>query len=487
MEETQPLPPRELKGRRKFGYSMGDLGMSLPNIFTGVFLFQYYVYTINLDSVLVSVGVTTQLIVSAFFAIIFGVIVDNKKPGKLGKRRPFLLIGLPIWFITTILTWFPPRGDPGIPAGLSTAIYFWVIILIRSISRSLLFNVYISMLPEQSQTSKNRESVASIRSAFAIISSVVALMMPLIIQSLLEDPKNAKWWTASGQIVLFYIPIIGICFAIFGFVSVLLIYFSVDETFHNNSDIGYKREKISLIGRFRQMSLPARDNNYRNIVIAGFFSGIAGKLLGLLVFPFQTYVLEFSSAQFFIYILISIFGKFGWYFVWMKLRKRNHILKSYSVVMLLGISGSFLGMFFFIRILAFNIQLVLYIITWSTVLGSMYSFPLFSIPITAALVQEAAENSEEKNVDIALSKISGAYYGLSSFIRSLGPASASLIVGFILSGVNKENPILLILLWCFIGVFYLIALIFIRRIKIKHISFFDHQVLEEVIEEIEED
>jgi len=479
MEETLPLPPRELKGKRKFGYSMGDLGMSLPNIFTGVFLVQFYVYTINLDFILVSVGVTTQLIVSAFFAIIFGVIVDNKKPGKLGKRRPFLLIGLPIWFLTTILIWFPPRGEPGATAGLPTAIFFWVIILVRSISRSLLFNVYISMLPEQSQTSKNRESVASVRSAFMIIASVVALMLPLIIQSMLEDPKNATWWTDSGKIILLYIPIIGIFFAIFGFISVLVIFFSVDETFHN-SNMDYKREKVSLIGRFRQMAVPARDHNYRNIVIAAFFSGIAGKLLGLLVFPFQTYVLNFAKAQFFIYILISIFGKFGWYFLWRKLRKRNHILKSYSTVMLLGVTGSFIGMFFFIRIFAFNIQLVLYIITWSTVLGSMYSFPLFSIPITAALVHEAAENSEEKNVDIALSKISGAYYGLSSFIRTLGPASASLIVGFVLSGANKEEPLLLILLWCYIGVFYLFAIIFIGRIKIKHISFFDHKVIEQV-------
>jgi len=479
MEETLPLPPRELKGKRLFGYSMGDLGMSLPNIFTGVFITTFYVYTINLDYLLVSVGITAQLIVSAFFAIIFGVIVDNKKPGKMGKRRPFLLIGLPVWFITTILIWFPPRAPQGNSLYLPTAIYFWVILIARSISRSLLFNVYISMLPEQSQTLKNRESVASVRSAFAILASVIALTLPLIIQSLLEDPKNAGWWTTSGQIVIFYIPIIGICFAIFGFISVLMIFFSVDETFHD-INIADKREKITLIGRFRQMAIPAKDHNFRNIVIAAFFSGIAGKLLGLLVFPFQTYVLEFSSVQFYIYILISIGGKFGWYFIWMKLRKRNHILKSYSYVMILGIIGSFLGMFFLIRILSFNIQVVLYIITWSTVLGSMYSFPLFSIPIQAALVHEAAENSEEKNIDIALSKISGAYYGLSSFIRTMGPAMASLIVGIILSGQNKENPLILILLWCSIGFFYIFALRYIRRIKIKHITFFKQEFIEEI-------
>lgn len=483
MEDTLPLPPpRELKGKRLFGYSMGDLGMSLANMFTGVYLFQYYVYTVNLNPILVSIGVSTQLIVGAFFAIIFGVIIDNKKPGKIGKRRPFLLIGLPIWFATTIFVWLPPWKCPdGNSLFLPTAIYFWVIILIRSISRSLLFNVYISMLPEQSQTLKNRESVASVRSAFSIIASVVALLLPLIIQSLLDDPSNAKWWTPSGKIVLFYIPIIGTCFAVFGLISVLLIFFSVDESFHDlNGET--KSEKVTILGRFRQMAIPARDSNYRNLIIAGFFGGIAGKTLGLLVFPFQTYVLNFTSGGFYTYVLISVFGKFAWYFFWMKIRKRNHILKSYTTTLILASSFSFIGTFFLIRFLPFEFQLALYIITWSTVLGSMYSGPLFAIPIRAALVHEAAENSEEKEVDVAMAKISGSYYGLSSFISSMGPAIASLLFGFILSGPNQENPIVLILLWCSMGIYYLLSLTFIRRIKIHHISFFDHtKKVEEIV------
>ncbi|KKK41059.1 MAG: hypothetical protein Lokiarch_46130 [Candidatus Lokiarchaeum sp. GC14_75] len=471
MVETLPSP-RELKGKRLFGYSMGDLGMSLPNIFTGVFIFQFYVYTINLNSILVSIGITTQLLVSAIFAVIFGVIVDNKKPSKMGKRRPFLLIGLPVWVATTILIWYPPwRCPPGNSFYLPTAAYFWIIIIIRSVSRSLLFNVYISMLPEQSQTQKNREKVASVRSAFMIIASVIALMLPLIVQSFLEDPKNAKWWDPSGKIVLTFIPLIGIGVAIIGLISVLIIFFSVDESFYK-SITNYKIEKVSLRDRVRQMSLPARDSNFKYIIISGFFGGVAGKLLGLLVFPFQTHVMEFTSALFFIYPLISVFGKFAWYIFWMKVRKRNHILKSYSITLALAVTGSFMGTFFLLRFVPFEIQLMFYIISWSTVLGSMYSFPLFSIPLSAAIIHEAAENSEEPNKDIAMSKISGSYYGLSSFVRTLGPATASLLAGFILVGKNEENPIILIFLFILMGFFFLGSLIAIRKIKVTHITFF---------------
>ena len=123
MEDSLP-PPRELNGKRLFGYSMGDLGMPLVNIFVGIYIIQFYVYTINLDALLVSIGIFAQLFLDALFAIIFGVVVDNKKPGKLGKRRPFLLIGLPIWFASTILIWLPPKAPEGNSLFLPTAIFF---------------------------------------------------------------------------------------------------------------------------------------------------------------------------------------------------------------------------------------------------------------------------------------------------------------------------------------------------------------------------
>ena len=181
---------------------MGSFGIILTNIFSEVFSFQYYVYTINLDSLLVSVGLSITIFISAIFAIIFGVVIDNKKPGRFGKRRPFLLIGLPIWVLTNIIIWFPPWKCPqNNSMFFPTALFFWVVTISKSICGTLIFNVYLSMLPEQSQTLKNRELVASIRVIFRIAASVIAIFLALVVQSMLDDPQHVKWWDPSGKVI----------------------------------------------------------------------------------------------------------------------------------------------------------------------------------------------------------------------------------------------------------------------------------------------
>ena len=51
-----------------------------------------------------------------------------------------------------------------------------------------MLTVHLSMLTEQSQTHKNRELIAAVSTLFRITSSVFALLLPLIVQSILPDP-----------------------------------------------------------------------------------------------------------------------------------------------------------------------------------------------------------------------------------------------------------------------------------------------------------
>ena len=457
---------RELKGKRLLGYTLGNFGMTLLNVFTFSFTFQFYVYTINLDAAFASIGLSFNIFISAFFSIVFGVIMDNKKPGKIGKRRPFLLYGLPFWIISSIIIWFPPWHSPqNNSLYLPTAIYFWVVTIIRALSGTLILNTYLSMLPEQSQTLKNRHSVASLRAFFMIIASVISLLLPLLVQSFLPDAENAKWYDPSGKIILFSIPLIGIVFTCVGLIAVLTIFYSVDESFHlNNSN--YNKKKVTLRSTFKQMAQPAKDHNYRNLVFVGFFLGISGSIFGYLLFPFQIYLLEFEKSEFLIYVIISISGKLGWYIIWRMVIKKKSLTGSYSLSLIFAATVAFTDILFLLSNIPYPLKIVLYVVSFGTILGTSYSGPLFGIPLGATLIQEAAVKIDASNVDETISNISGSYSGFSMFIGSLGGAIFSIVIGLLLTGNNKSNPIVITLLFSSQGIFYLIAVVFLRKIKL---------------------
>jgi Na+/melibiose symporter-like transporter len=460
------IVPRELHDFRLLGYTIGNFGLSLNNVFVSVFVFQFYVYTINLNSIFVSIGISLNLITAAIFSIIFGVISDNKKPGKLGKRRPLLFYGLPIWILTNILLWLPPWYCPeNNSMFIPTILYLWIVIIIKEIFGALILTVYSSMFPEQSQTRENREKVASVNTVFTIIASILSLMLPLIIESFLEDPGNIKWWEPSGKYILFYIPIIGIIFAIFGLIALILTFFSVNEKFY---DLILEKEnkKVSLRDKFQQMLKPAKDEKFRKFLAVNFNTNFSSKIMGIIVIPFLTYVLYFRASNFYIYIVVAIFAKFGWYFVWKKILKKRGLTKTFSSCIAFSVIASLLGLFFLIEIASFELKIVFFIITVGTVLGTIYGIGLFSSPVISVLVNEAAIKLEEENSDKAISELSGAYFGLSSFMASIGSAFASLMLGFILSGPNEENPIIITISFSIMGIFYLISLFYVRQIKI---------------------
>ena len=434
---------------------------------SGVFVFQYYVYTINLNSLLVSIGLTIQLIVAAFFSVLWGVIIDNKKPGKFGKRRPYLFYGLPIWVVTGILLWLPPWYSPKDNSMFwPTAIYFWVIITIKAIAGTSVIIAHASMFPEQSQTDENRQKIASVGTIGQIIASILGLLVPLAVQSTLTDPENVKWWNSSGKIILFYMPLIGATFSICALFCIVLTFFSVDESFHETT-LEEETEKVSLNMVFHQMIIPAKDKKYRKFMAMGLFSGISGRIVGLLIIPFLTYVLKFRGTDYFIYVIVSFSVKFGWYYFWKKIRERQALVKTFSLCMALSVIASFLELFFLIEILSFEFKIALFVISYGTVLGSMYSFGLFNGPVFSALVYEAAEETETKDLDEAVSAISGAYVGLATFIGSLGPAIASILIGIILMGPNQKSSSILTICLASTGIFYLIALLYLRQIKLE--------------------
>ncbi len=214
------------------------------------------------------------------------------------------------------------------------------------------------------------------------------------------------------------------------------------------------------------MAQPAKDHKYRNLVLTGFFMNISGSIFGFLLFPFQTYLLEFQQAEFLLYVIISLSGKLSWYVVWRFVIKKRPLVKSYTLALTFNVIVSFTDFLFLISNLPYAVKILLYVVSFGTILGTNYSIPLFGIPLGASLIHEAAARKNTSDVDETITTISGSYYGFSMFVSSLGAAFFQIIIGLILTGANKENPIIITILFGSQGFFYIIAISFLRRIKL---------------------
>ncbi len=483
MENTKKSSLRELHGTRLAGYSMGFFAIMLLLMLTESYSYNYYVYTIRLDSLLVSIGSTINMLSTGLSSIIFGVILDNTKPKKIGKRRPYILIGLPIWLVSAILVYFPPWLPPGaeliFPSTViywPTAIWYWGLNFLKAVFGSLLMITFSSILPEISQTLQNRKKTAMVATNLRIVSSIIGVSFPNIIQSLLEDTTNKGYWTPSGKFIMKIMPSVSIFFGIIAAILILIAFFSIDESFHLTEN---KFEKRTLRATFKNIFKPTKDKEYMKFMTAGVCAQASQYVLVFTIIPFIAYVLGRNlpkgeiSFLYILYIVISISLKFVWLFIWrFILKRKGNLLKTYKLNVIVIAIAAFLELFFFFEMHIF-LRIILFILSFGTVLGSMYSTNLFNSPLMNEMIDRAAENhlinnenkSEDKNQ--VVTQISGSYYGLFSMSFSILAAISSTIFGFIFQGGNSENPIILTLGLMSMGIFHVVALVSLKRLKVK--------------------
>ncbi|MFW9824490.1 MAG: MFS transporter [Candidatus Thorarchaeota archaeon] len=480
--ESKLAPLREIHGARLYGYSMGFFGIMLMMMLTGSYSYNFYVYTIRLDSIFVSIGSTLYMVTMAFSSIIFGVILDNTKPKKIGKRRPYILIGLPFWLAAMILIYLPPWIPP-LSLAMSntvlywpTALWYWGINIIRAIFGSLLMIVFSSVLPEISQTLPNRKTVATLSVNLQILSSIVSTAFPNIIQSLVEDSTNTGYWTNSGKFIMNVMPTISVIFAIPVMICIFIAFFSIDESFHLK---GSEFEKRKIIDTFKYLFIPIKDKEYMKFMAAGVSNQMGSYVFAFTVIPFIAFVLgrnlplEEISVLYVLYIIISISVKFVWFFIWKFIgKKQGNLLRTYKWNLIFIIFGSFLELIFLIA-LNVPLRLLLFILSFGTVMGSLYATMLFSSPLLNEMIDRAAEmhiinNTQELlNKDDAVTRLSGVYNGLFMFLASLLGALISAVFGLIFQGENSRNPVILTLGLVSMGFFQIIALSFLYIFKVK--------------------
>lgn len=470
--------PRELHGFRLVGYTLGNFAIYLTMLAVDSYSRTYYVYVLRLDNLMVSVGGTISMIIGAFSSILVGIILDNSKIRRLGKRRPYILVGLVPWLIFQVLIFLPPEIPPldqaiiGPVKYLPTTLWYWFTTVVKTFFGTLIMISIASVLPEISQTLENRKKVASLSTNLRIIASVLGMSFPMILSSFI-DLTTSMYWTPNGEIVRSIMPIVAFSFGTFTCICIFLTFLSIDESFHFKESKVTNSKKRSVKETFKGMLIPIKDSDYR-LYLGAFVSSQSSQIIFIYVLPFIGFVLgsglpkEQSSFIFIYYIFMSLVTKYAWYFFWKWHSAKNKgLIRNWTLIVIFIIIAALLEMVFLIK-MDFILTLIVYTITFGTVLGCSYSSSLFSAPIMNELIDRSAQNlvNETTNRSQAVSRISGSYYGLQSFLLSISSGIFSTIYGIITQGDNSQDPSILTMVMASMALIYMISFFFLKRLKL---------------------
>ncbi len=110
-----------------------------------------------------------------------GAVTDGKQPGKLGKRRYFMLIAAPIVLVGLVLLFFPwNMVTTSIPLKIVLVAISYIL---YATAQSFVLIPYYSLASEMTDDFSERTKVNAVRLAFSIFSSLICVAVPGMIAS----------------------------------------------------------------------------------------------------------------------------------------------------------------------------------------------------------------------------------------------------------------------------------------------------------------
>lgn len=210
MDATTTAPSttaaRKLTVRNYLAYAAGDAANNLSFFMASMFLTLYYTNVVGVEGAVIGTMFLVVRFVDAFTDLIAGRFVDAKRPGRLGKFRPFVLwFSLPL-LLTSMAIYSAKWFFPGISGGAAVAYMYVSYLLMGSVFYTLVNIPYGSMAPAMTQVPVERGKLATFRMYGAALSILaIAFVLAPQIRGNAENPEalqRSLFWTTAAFVVV---------------------------------------------------------------------------------------------------------------------------------------------------------------------------------------------------------------------------------------------------------------------------------------------
>ena len=404
MEKTRKTRPFGM--RDKLGYLFGDFGNDFSFLFAGSYLMVFYTKVLGLPGAAIGVLFLVSRVVDAFTDVTMGRIVDNRKPARDGRFRPWIRrMCVPVAVASTLMYLYFIKDWNFAPK----MIYVVVTYLLWSSFCYTAINIpYGSMASAISAEPGERASLSTYRSVGAGLASlVIGVGVPLIVYST----------DAQGNQV--FIPerftLTAGLFAVFSVVCYMLCYWLCTERVHFDKK-EQKRENIGAI-----LSSLAKNRPLLSMVFAALLLLLA-TLLGQTMnnYLFLDYFRDTRAMA-----ALNLISVGGILLVAPFVSKISTVFgkKEAGAAGMLA-AGVIYVLLFFLRVKSIPVFLVLFF--FATLGAGVFNMVTWAYITDIIDYQEVTTGKRED----------GTVYAVYSFARKLGQALAGGVGGFVLTAIG---------------------------------------------------
>lgn len=177
--------------RRKIGYGIGDLGISISYFAVGFFYMYFLTDILGLPPFLAGLAVFIGKLWDGINDPLIGIINDRIR-SPLGRKRAFVLFGAVPFGISFVLLWIIPLG-----AGTSVKFILAILsLLLYATAYSVVVVPYMSLVPIMSLDYDERTQITGIRAMLATVGTIAGGVVALWVNSALDVRLGLYWMSA---------------------------------------------------------------------------------------------------------------------------------------------------------------------------------------------------------------------------------------------------------------------------------------------------
>lgn len=163
----------KLSNKTILGYGIASIGDAAPYNFIAMYLIFYLTTVVGMNPVTAGLIYSTATIIQGVVGVFLGPITDNTR-NRFGRRRPFILIGGILIFLTLILLFRPVDfGKTG------TIVYYGACLVIYVNAYSLFMNSYTALSSEMTMDYDERTKLRTPATIFQSVGNIIGMSLPM--------------------------------------------------------------------------------------------------------------------------------------------------------------------------------------------------------------------------------------------------------------------------------------------------------------------